>query len=387
MALQPLAGVVEHRDLDGLDVLGQHLVDVLDRELLALADEAHLLHGWQQQVVLLLPGQPDHHAHLHRQPVGQRRHRAEVDDGHPTVGHQHEIARVGVTVHHADPGGRVEGQLEKPCAADVPLLRSAVADDLRERDPAVDPLADHHLRRAAHHVRDQEVRVAVIGLGERALVVGLQPVVQLHLGALDEFVDHALHVGARGQLPEHAGQPPHGLEVGAQSLVGAGVLDLDGHRAAVAPHPLVHLADAGRGHRGVVELGEPFTPLGAQLSVEHPVNLGRRQRRGVLLQFGQGLAVGGAVLLGDGGLEHRERLAHFHGAALELAEHAEQLLGGLVHQLGVDLVAGLAGQPFGRAESRPARDADRDAGQLGVAAGAAALDVVSHALHHPRRAR
>ena len=35
-----------------------------------------------------------------------------------------------------------------------------------------------------------------VRLGELALVVGLQPVVEFHLGALDEFVDHALDVGA-----------------------------------------------------------------------------------------------------------------------------------------------------------------------------------------------
>ena len=95
------------------------------------------------------------------------------------------------------------------------------------------------------------------------------------------------------------------------------------------------LADAiGR----VVERGEPLAPLGAQLRVEHPVHLGGGQRRGLPLQFGQRLAVRLAVLLGDRGLHHRQRLADLHRAALELTEHGEQLLGGLVHQLGVDLV-------------------------------------------------
>ena len=147
---------------------------------------------------------------------------------------------------------------------------------------ALDPLLDHHLRRAGHDVRDDEVRMVLIGLGERALVVGLQPVVEFHLGALDQLVDDALHVGAGGELLEHADHPLHGLQVGAQRLVGARVLDLDRDLAAVGPHRLVHLADAGRGHRRVVERREPLPPLGAQLRVEHAVHLGRGQRRGVL---------------------------------------------------------------------------------------------------------
>ena len=94
-------------------------------------------------------------------------------------------------------------------------------------------------------------------------------------------------------------------------------------------------------------------------AVEHPVHLGRGQRRGLPLQLGQRLAVGLAVLLGDGGLHDRQRLADLHRAALELTEDGEQLLGGLVHQLGVDLVLGLAGQPFADAQRGPAGHARR----------------------------
>ena len=97
------------------------------------------------------------------------------------------------------------------------------------------------------------MRMSLIGFRERALVVGLQPVVEFHLGALDQLVDHALHVGAGGELLEHADHALHGLQVGAQRLVGARVLDLDRDLAAVRPHRLVHLADAGRRHRRVVE--------------------------------------------------------------------------------------------------------------------------------------
>ena len=273
---------MEHRHLHGLDVLGQHLVDGLDRQLLAGTDEADLLHGRQQQVVVLLQRVADHHAHLDGQAVGQRGHRAEVDHGHPAVGHHHEVAGVGVAVHHSDPRRGVEGQLEKPCTAEVALIGCALADNLRHR-LALGPLAHHHLRCAADHMRDEKVRMALVGLGERPLIVGLEAVVQFHLGALDELVHHGLHVSTRRELFEHAGQPAHGLEVGAQCLIGAGVLNLDRNLAAVGPHALVYLPDAGRGHRLIVERGEPVPPLGAQLPVEYPVHLRRRQRRGVLL--------------------------------------------------------------------------------------------------------
>ena len=223
--------------------------------------------------------------------------------------------------------------------------------------------------------------MALIGLGERTLVLGFQPVVQFHLGALDQLVDDALHVGAGGELLDHADHPLHGLQVGAQRLVGAGVLDLHRDLAPVGPHRLVHLADAGRRDRRVVERGEPLAPLGAQLCVEHAVHLGRGQRRRIPLQLGQRLAVRLAVLLGDRGLHHRQRLADLHRAALELTEHGEQLLGGLVHQFGVDLVLRLAGQPFAEAQRGSAGHADRQARQLRVARGPPRL-MSSHA-HHP----
>ncbi len=272
------------------------------------------------------------------------------------------------------PARRVEGELEQPGADQVALLGGAVPDDLGHRR-ALHPLLDHHFGRTGHDARHREVRVVLIRLGEGALVLGLQPVVQLHLGALDQLVDHALDVGARRELLEHPDQTLHGLEVGPQRLVGARVLDLDRHLTAVGPHTLVHLADAGRGHRGVVERAEPFAPLGAQLGVEHPVHLGGGQRRGVLLQLGQRFAVRLAELLGDRGLEHRQGLAHLHRAALELTEDREQLVGGLFQELGLDLVPGLSGQPFTEPDRCPTGESDRNAGQLCVARSPAPFDV------------
>ena len=216
------------------------------------------------------------------------------------------------------------------------------------------------------------MRVAFVRLGERPLVVGLQAVVEFHLGAFDQLVDHAPHIGARRELPEDADQALYGLEVGAQRLVSARVLDLDGHLAAVGPHRFVDLADAGRGHRGVVERQEPLAPPGAELAVEHAVHPCGGQRRGILLQLRQSFAVGLAELLGDGGFHHRQRLADLHRPALEFTEHREQLVCRLLHKLGVDLVLGLAGQAFAEAQRGAAGHPDGKARELCVARDAAA---------------
>ena len=172
-----------------------------------------------------------------------------------------------VAVHHLQPARRIVGQLEQPGAHQVTLLLGALSDDHRHRD-AFDPLLDHDLRRAGDDVRDDEIRMSLIGFRERALVVCLEPVIQLHLGALDQFVDDALHVGAGGELLEHLDHALHRLQVGAKCLVGARVLDLDRNLATVGPHRLVHLADAGRRHRDVFERRESLAPLRAQLCVQ-----------------------------------------------------------------------------------------------------------------------
>ncbi len=112
------------------------------------------------------------------------------------------------------------------------------------------------------------------------------------------------------------------------------------------------------------------------------MHLGGGQRRGFPLQLGQRLAVGLAVLLGDGGLHHRQRLADLHRAALELAENGEQLLGRLVHQLGVDVVPRLAGQPLAESERRASRHAGTEARKLGVARCSAAFDVAHQSIIH-----
>ena len=100
------------------------------------------------------------------------------------------------------------------------------------------------------------------------------------------------------------------------------------------------------------------------------------------LQLDQRLAERRGVLVRDGRLEHAQRLAELHGPALELAEHREQLLGALGHQLGGDLVAVATGQPASPAGRGPSGHAERQAGQLGRARRGAPGDV-GHAASSP----
>jgi hypothetical protein len=118
----------------------------------------------------------------------------------------------------------------------------------------------------------------------------------------------------------------------------------------------VHLAHAGRGGGPVVEVAEQPPPAGSERGVELLVHHRRRHGRCRLLQPDQRLAVGPGQLLGQRRLHRRHRLADLHGAALELAERGEQLLGGALLHLRRDRLGGAAADAL----------ADPDGGAAGV---------------------
>ncbi len=122
-------------------------------------------------------------------------------------------------------------------------------------------------------------------------------------------------------------------------LLGLRVLHLHRDRAAVVPDRLVHLPDTRRRDRLILEVREAFPPRGAQLQIEHAVGVRDRHGRGFLLQAGQRRA----EMLGEAGwyrgLGDAERLAELHGSALELAQHREDLVGGIVEHLVGDAAA------------------------------------------------
>ena len=79
---------------------------------------------------------------------------------------------------------------------------------------------------------------------------------------------------------------------------------------------------------------------GAEVFGEDTVHRAGGQRRGRLLQLGQRCPVEAGELRREGGLEDRQGLPELHRAALELAEHAEDLVGRAVLDLGGNELAG-----------------------------------------------
>src|SRR5215470_12997839 len=140
----------------------------------------------------------------------------------------------------------------------------------------------------------------------------------------------------------------------------------------------MHLADAGGGGRGVVEVGEALPPGPAELLGQYPVHGAGRHRGCRGLQLGQRLPVWLGDLVRNGRLEDRQRLAELHGAALELTEHREDLLGGTGGDVGLDLLGAAAGQPLAPTSSYPAGGAERQAGELRGTCRGAAGEVLCH---------
>ncbi len=271
---------------------------------------------------------------------------------------------MGVGVQQAGAGRAGEEEAGQKLAGPVALLLGAVRDDLGQRD-AVDPLGHQHLLALVHHRRDDHVRVVRELLRVGALRLGLQPVVQLLRDAVPQLRDQRLDVHARDERTQQPGEPAQLAEVGEQGLTRARVLHLDRHLTAVVPHRPVHLADRGSGGRLVLELLEEVAPVRPEPLLEHAVHGAGGHRRGGLLELGQGRAVGAGDLLRQRRLEDGQCLPELHRAALELAEHLEELLRRALLQLAADDLRGLAHDPLAQPPGRPAGEAERERGELG----------------------
>ena len=156
----------------------------------------------------------------------------------------------------------------------------------------------------------------------------------------------------------------HLVEVGPECVARAGVLDLYGDVAAVAPDRPVHLADRGGRRRDVVELAEPPPPVPTRTPAEHAVDDFGRHRRRRLLELGERRAVRPGEFLGQRCLEDRHRLPELHRAALELAEHAEDLLGGALLDLRGDGLGRTPAEALAEPDRRPPGHAEREGGKL-----------------------
>jgi hypothetical protein len=195
------------------------------------------------------------------------------------------------------------------------------------------------------------------GAGEGAVLLGLMLVVELVRQPLADLAGHRLGVHARRYPLRHAHDQAEILEVGPHGRRHAGILHLHRHVAAVVESRLVDLADRGRGHGVLVELGERPLERLAEIVLYHLPHPLEGHARGRLSQLRE-LRLDAVPELGRerAGVDERGHLADFHRRTLHLSEHVEDLLGGLK----------LA--PLGR-RTAPLRGA-RQVGRLGgVAAG------------------
>ncbi len=329
-------------------------------------DEALAAQPFDDLIGLALQRQFRQAPHLHRHPAGHPRGRAEVVDDQAAVVAQREVPRVRVGVQQPGALRRREVQRRQQLPRPVAHLGRALGDHLRQRRPA-DPLGHEHLGTGVDDLGDEDLPVVAVGVGELALRGRLQLVVELLQQPLAQLDGELLDVEVRLQHFEQRRDPRQLAQVRAQRVARAGVLDLDGHLAPVVPHRPVHLADARRRGRGVVEGREPLAPLGPDLPLEHPVDAGGRQRRRRVLELRQRLPVGGGQVLGERRLEDRQRLAQLHRAALELPEHAEQVFGGPSLRLLAEDLVRQARDPLAETDGRASGQAQRQGGELHAA--------------------
>jgi hypothetical protein len=149
------------------------------------------------------------------------------------------------------------------------------------------------------------------------------------------------------------------VQVGEQCLARPRVLHLDGDLPAVVPHRAVHLSDGGRCGRFVLEFHEQVVPVLAQPFLEHGVHRAGRHRWRGLLELCECSAIRPCDLLGQRRLEDGQRLPELHRAALELAEHLEQLLRRALLQLAAHDLRRLPADPFADAPCGPSGEAER----------------------------
>ena len=223
---------------------------------------------------------------------------------------------------------QVEAEHDLPQA--VALGLGAVLE-LLEAGPGHE-LADHHplVRQAGDHVGDVDEGVAAEDAGERALVLGLQLVVQLLVDARAHLVGDRLGVQARRHPAQQAHDQPQVGHVGAHGTGHARVLDLDRHVAAVVQLGAVDLPDRGGGDRLGVEGRELLVDRDLQLVLDHLAHVVEAHLGRGVAQLAQLALELLAVLLGhQADVQERHHLTQLHRRALHRAQRADDLLGGL----------------------------------------------------------
>ena len=206
--------------------------------------------------------------------------------------HEHLVEHVPVEVAD-DPVEVVAGLLEPLEVLQVPV---ALGDhDLDQRD-ALDELGRQDARRrvVAVHAGDSLVPVALRVLAEQDGLAGLDEVVDLVGGPARELVDDVAALGPAEQ-PRPVEQPRHAVhevDVGLEGLADVRPLDLDRDDVAVVEAGPVDLPDRRRGERLVLEGREGDLGLGAELATDDLADLVVAERRDLVEQPEQLVAVG-----------------------------------------------------------------------------------------------
>src|SRR5215211_6031781 len=120
--------------------------------------------------------------------------------------------------------------------------------------------------------------MAPVAAGERALVLGLELVVELLHHPLLQFLRGGLRIEARRERLGHPEDEPGVLHVGGDGLRHSRVLHLHRDPPAVAQHRSVHLPDRGGGGRVVLEVFEQLLDRLLPLLIENRAHLLPRHR-------------------------------------------------------------------------------------------------------------
>src|SRR3954470_17284314 len=182
---------------------------------------------------------------------------AEVEEGHASVGHEQRVARVWVAVEQAMPVRPVDVEAEEDLAPARAVL-VGVAEDLGEA-AALDVVGDDHPLAAqlGDDVGHDDERVVAVLARQRAVVGGLELVVELLGDALAQLVGDLAAVEAGGEAREQLEDEAHVLHVGADHVLDPRVLHLDRDvAAALLQRPAVDLPDRRGGDRLLVEVAE-----------------------------------------------------------------------------------------------------------------------------------
>ena len=261
---------------------GAHVGDV-GRQGQAAEVEGH--------VARVLPGHADEHA---RKGVllllGEAPHHAEVNEHQRTIGAHQHVAGVGVGVEK--PELKYLGQVDVHArfghlgGVEAPGQQLRLVGDFA----ALHELDNQNAAGAQLAVGpgDVERGVAFVELAHLLHGAGFGGVVQLLAHAALKGIHHVLGVG-QALLAQEAGREAHQLvqehEVGAHFFAHAGALHLHHHFLAGGQPRPVHLPDAGRAQRHVVELAEHLRQRSAQLLLDKLPGLRHRKRRHVALQL------------------------------------------------------------------------------------------------------